>query len=165
MRICHMGHHGIKILCGFSFYSTEYFRGAGSCAFWLMRLLAFNLWHIVPSVSAPSELSIYIDIYCVPTSLQGCEDHYSAQYSWSSITAKRAKNSKHFFLFVNSLQQFGNLLIHPSLFIALPSRNELHQLPTWQKDLAFYFDWRGLFRKKTSCLLSLNYPRLILSAQ
>ena len=46
-RICHMGHHGIKILCGFSFYSTEYFRGVVGCAFWLMRLLAFNLWYIV----------------------------------------------------------------------------------------------------------------------
>ena len=41
-----MGHHGIKILCGFSFYGTEYFRGVGGCAFWLMRLLAFHLWYI-----------------------------------------------------------------------------------------------------------------------
>ena len=62
-RICYMGHHGIKILCGFSFYSTEYFRGAGSCAFWLMRLLAFNLWYIV-SVCTKWIEHIWLLLWC-----------------------------------------------------------------------------------------------------
>ena len=161
-----MGHHGIKILCGFSFYSTEYFRGVGGCAFWLMRLLAFNLWHIVPSVSAPSELSIYIDIYCVPTSLQGCEDHYSAQYSWSSITEKRAKNSKQIFFL--SIQSYSSAIFSFSLFSLLHfrlKRNFTNCL--LDRNIWLFILLRKDFSEKNIISFGhcLNYPRLILSAQ
>ena len=78
----------------------------------------------------PSELSIF-DFYCeVPTSFAGLRGPLLSSVFMEFDYRKESQKLKADFLFVNSLLQFGNLLIQSFLFIALPSRNELHQLPT-----------------------------------
>ena len=137
-RICHMGHHGIKILCGFSFYSTEYFCGVGGWTFWLMRLLAFNLWYI-DSVCTKWIEHIQWLLLCSPHEL--CRAARTiTQLSIHGVQLQQREPKTRSIFFVDSLLQFSNILIQSFLFIALPSQNELHQLPTWQKYLTFYLN-------------------------
>ena len=161
-----MGHHGIKILCGFSFYSTEYFRGVGSCAFWLMRLLAFNLWYIVSVCTkwiehiwlllwSPHELCraartiTQLSIHGVR--LQQREPKTQSIFFFLSIHS--SYSSANFSFTLPSLlhfrfkTNFTNCLLDRKIWICILTREDLSE----KNILSF-----------GQCL---NYPRLILSAQ